>query len=100
MELQDYCLEEQWNALYAITLIYANCITDKLGVKQKQFDAMARVSQDVRYKALSSSAGTFDSLNGGALFVQEQQEHLWKIGYEKFLRVFPKNQLNTVSFYS
>ena len=51
---------------------------------------MARVSQDVRYKALNSSAGTFDSLNGGALFVQEQQEHLWKIGYEKFLRVFPK----------
>lgn len=98
LELQDYCLEEQWNALYAITLIYANCITDKLGVKQKQFDAMARVSQDVRYKALSSSAGTFDSLNGGALFVQEQQEHLWKIGYEKFLRVFPKKPVEYREF--
>ncbi|KAF6068940.1 SET domain family protein [Candida albicans] len=78
LELQDYCLEEQWNALYAITLIYANCITDKSGI--------------------NSSAGTFDSLNGGALFVQEQQEHLWKIGYEKFLRVFPKKPVEYREF--
>ncbi|ODV82267.1 SET domain-containing protein [Suhomyces tanzawaensis NRRL Y-17324] len=89
LELQDYCLTEQWNALYAITIIYANILLDKTGVKGKQFRAMARVSQDIRYKALNSSAGAFDSLQGGALFVQEQQETLWKEGYEKFLRVFP-----------
>ncbi|KAK6197475.1 uncharacterized protein RJT21DRAFT_57127 [Scheffersomyces amazonensis] len=90
-ELQDYCLEEQWNALFAITFIYANILNDKSGDKKKQFRAMARVSQDIRYKALDSSAGAFDSLQGGALFVQEQQETLWKEGYEKFLRVFPND---------
>lgn len=98
LEIQEYCLEEQWNALYAITLIYANCVIDRTGVKQKQFNAMARVYQDIRYKALNSSAGTFDSLNGGALFVQEQQESLWRIGYEKFLRVFPKNPVDYREF--
>ena len=34
LEIQEYCLEEQWNALYAITLIYANCVIDRTGVKQ------------------------------------------------------------------
>lgn len=91
LELQDYCLKEQWNALYAITIIYANIITDKSGIKGKQFRAMARVSQDVRYKALNSSAGAFDNLQGGALFVGEQQEKLWKDGYNRFKNVFPKS---------
>ena len=98
LELQEYCLKESWNALYAIALIYANIVLDKLGVKQKQFNAMARVSQDVRYKALDSGGGTFDNMNGGALFVQEQQETLWKEGYEKFLRVFPKNTISYKEF--
>ncbi|CUM66332.1 uncharacterized protein PRCAT00003994001 [Priceomyces carsonii] len=92
LELQDYCLREQWNALYAIAIIFANILTDKTGIKEKQFHAMARVSQEVRYKALNSSAGTFDNLQGGALFVQEQQETLWKEGFEKFLNVFPRAQ--------
>ncbi|CUM56405.1 putative protein lysine methyltransferase SET5 [Debaryomyces fabryi] len=92
LELQDYCLKEQWNALYAITIIYANIITDKSGIKGKQFKAMARVSQDVRYKALNSSAGAFDNLQGGALFVEEQQERLWKEGYTMFRNVFPKSE--------
>lgn len=91
LELQDYCLKEQWNALYAITIIYANILTDKSGVKGKQFGAMARVSQNIRYKALNSSAGSFDNMQGGALFVEEQQERLWKEGYEKFVNVFPKS---------
>ncbi|KAK6465484.1 hypothetical protein DFJ63DRAFT_22562 [Scheffersomyces coipomensis] len=91
-KLQEYCLEENWNALYAITIIYANIIHDKSGIKQKQFKAMARVSQEVRYKALDSSAGAFDSLSGGALFVLEQQEQLWKQGYQKFISVFPTHQ--------
>lgn len=89
-ELQNYCIKEQWNALYAITLIYANIVNDKDDVKGKQFNAMARVSQAIRYKALNSSAGAFDSLQGGALFVQEQQETLWKEGYDKFKNVFPR----------
>ncbi|KAG7664382.1 SET5 [[Candida] subhashii] len=98
LQLQDYCLQEQWNALYAITLIYADMLIDKSGVKAKQFKAMARVSQDIRYKALNSSAGAFDNLSGGALFVQEQQEALWKIGYEKFLHVFPSNPIDYKEF--
>ncbi|CAI5760043.1 unnamed protein product [Candida verbasci] len=94
LELQEYCLNETWNALYAITLIYSNILIDKTGAKQKQFGAMARVSQDIRYKALNSSAGSFDNMSGGALFVQEQQETLWKEGFEKFLKVFPKNPID------
>jgi len=90
LKLQEYCLNEEWNALYAITMIYANILLDKTGRKQKQFASMARVSQDVRYKALNSSAGAFDSMNGGALFVEEQQESLWKTGYSMFIRVFPQ----------
>ncbi|KAI5956307.1 SET5 [Candida jiufengensis] len=96
--LQDYCLEESWNALYAITLIYAQILLDKSGTKQKQFNAMAKVSQDIRYKALNSGGGTFDNMNGGALFVQEQQKTLWKEGYEKFLSVFPKNPITYKEF--
>lgn len=90
LDLQNYCIKEQWNALFALAIIYANIVTDKTGVKGKQFRAMARVSQAVRYKALNSSAGAFDSLQGGALFVQEQQESLWQEGYKKFLAVFPQ----------
>ncbi|WPK27210.1 hypothetical protein PUMCH_004587 [Australozyma saopauloensis] len=88
--LTEYCLKEQWNALYAIAMIYAFIVLDKTGVKGEQFKAMARVSQKIRYKALNSSAGAFDSLQGGALFVEEQQEELWKDGYLRFLRAFPK----------
>lgn len=91
LDLEDYCIKEQWNALYAITLIYAHILDDKSNEKLEYFKAMARVSQDVRYKALESSAGSFDSFGGGALFVQEQQEILWKEGFEKFAKVFPKS---------
>lgn len=94
IELQNYCITEQWNALYAIAIIYATIVTDKSNVKLRQFKAMARVSQATRYKALNSSAGAFDSLSGGALFVQEQQETLWEEGYEKFRKVFPKADEN------
>lgn len=87
--LTEYCIKEQWNALYAITLIYAEALLDRTGIKGKQFKAMARVSQQVRYKALNSSAGAFDSLQGGALFVEEQQEKLWEQGFKLFVDVFP-----------
>lgn len=89
ISLEDYCSKEQWNALYAVTLIYAQIKADKSNKLGAQFDAMARVSQATRYKAINSSAGTFDSMQGGALFVMEQQEALWNEGYQKFLDVFP-----------
>lgn len=91
LDLEDYCIKEQWNALFAITLIYASILDDKSNEKLEYFKAMARVSQDVRYKALESSAGSFDSFGGGALFVQEQQEILWREGFNKFAKVFPKS---------
>lgn len=90
LELEEYCIKEQWNALFAITLIYADILEDKSGEKLDYFKSMARVSQATRYKALDSSAGSFDNFTGGALFVQEQQENLWKEGYSKFSKVFPK----------
>lgn len=97
-QLEDYCLQEQWNSLYAITLIYADILCDNSGIKSQQFHSMARVSQDVRYQALKSSAGVFDSLSGGTAFEQEQQEELWKIGYEKFQMVFPSNPIGYSEF--
>lgn len=87
--LEDYCFQEQWNALYALTLIYAEMQADKTRTKAEYFGSMARVSQEVRYKAINSSAGSFDTMQGGALFVMEQQEALWNEGYKKFLKVFP-----------
>lgn len=89
LELEVYAEKEQWNALYAIAIIYASILNDKTGIKGRQFNAMARISQATRYKAINSSAGAFDNFSGGALFVQEQQEALWKEGYQKFTKVFP-----------
>ncbi|EGV63274.1 SET domain-containing protein 5 [Yamadazyma tenuis] len=90
LDLEEYCIKEQWNALFAITLMFADIVEDKSGEKLKYVKSMARVSQATRYKALESSAGSFDSLTGGALFVKEQQENLWKEGFSKFSKVFPK----------
>lgn len=95
-KLTEYCIKEQWNALYAIAMIYAFIILDKKGIKGEQFRAMARVSQKIRYKALNSSAGAFDSMLGGALFVEEQQEQLWNEGYQYFTNAFPQ-AANSVS---
>lgn len=98
--LTEFCIKEQWNALYAISMIYAFIILDKTGYKGEQFRAMARVSQKIRYKALNSSAGAFDSLLGGALFVEEQQEKLWDDGYLYFRNAFPQaaNSVNIEEF--
>lgn len=90
--LVEFAIKEQWNALYATTLIFADILLDKSNVKGDQFKAMARVDQRIRYKALNSSAGAFDSMQGGALFVEEQQEQLWKKGYELFCDVFPRSR--------
>lgn len=95
MELEDYCLQELWNALYALAHIQAQIIMEKkpeagkLSLKDK-FDSLALVSQQVRYRAVNLGAGAFDLMTGGALFVEEQQEILWKDGYSKFTAVFPR----------
>lgn len=94
LELEDYCIKEDWNALFAITLIWAGIMEDNTDEKLTYFKSMARVSQQVRYKALDSSAGSFDNFSGGALFVQEQQELLWKEGFERFSKVFPNSITN------
>lgn len=89
LDLEEYCIKEQWNALYAVTLIYSKILEDKTEDQIRYFKSMARVSQEIRYKALNSSAGMFDNMQGGALFVHEQQENLWKEGYKMFSNVFP-----------
>jgi hypothetical protein len=92
---ETYCFENKWNAAHAVALIHAHCITDKTGILEKQFDAFAKVRQDIRYKAIDSSGigGSFDSSSGGALFIKEQQEALWVKGHEMFNAIFPLNQL-------
>lgn len=94
----QYCIDEQWNALYAIAIIYADIILDKSQKKWEQFNAMARVSQKTRYRALNLSAGAFDSMQGGALFVEEQQDSLWEKGYEMFKGVFPMASADGISY--
>lgn len=95
MELEDYCLQELWNALYALAHIQAQITMEKkpeagkLTLKDK-FDSLALVSQQVRYRAVNLGAGAFDLMTGGALFVEEQQELLWKEGYAKFTAIFPR----------
>lgn len=95
---EKFCIENQWQALYAVGLIFANQLVDKTELIGSQFNAMAKIRQDIRYKALDSSLGAFDSSAGGALFVQEQQETLWHSAYETFLKVFMKDQLTYDQF--
>lgn len=95
LELQDMCFSLQWNALYAISLIYANIQLDKTNMKNDQFNSLAKVRQDIRYKALSSSAGAFDNLQGGTYYERDEQEDLWIKGYNQFLDTFPKSAENS-----
>lgn len=91
-----FCYENKWNAAYAVGLIHAYCITDKSGILQKQFDALAKVRQDVRYKALDSNSSSL--FENGALFIQEQQEQLWNAAFERFNKCFPKHQISFEKF--
>lgn len=90
---EEFCLENRWTAAFAVGLIRVHELYDKLGVVSEQFAAFARVSQEIRYKASDSSAGAFDATGGGggALFVKEQQELLWKKGHEMFNQIFEVN---------
>lgn len=90
----QFCFDNKWMAAYAVGLIHAQCISDKSGLLSSQFDAFAQVSQRTRYKAIDSTGGAFDSLNGGALFVKEQQEQLWEQGHAAFNEVFPGNEVS------
>lgn len=98
IKYETFCHDNKWNAAFAVGLIHAYCINDKSGVLSKQFDAMAKVRQDIRYKAIDSSGigASFDNSNngGGALFVKEQQVSLWKQGHEMFNSIFPLNQVS------
>lgn len=87
-QLEKYALANNWSALYGIAWVRAEALLDKTGVLKQQFEAMARVSQAVRHKALDAQSGSFDASGGGALFVQEQQETLWKEGWSKLNECF------------
>ncbi len=96
---EEYCLENQWNAAFALAVIYATIIKDPTGILEKQFKAMARVRQDIIYKALgNNNSDTFDTDGGGALFIQEQQEQLWIKGYELFTKIFILKDGSRVSY--
>ncbi|GMM37823.1 S-adenosylmethionine-dependent methyltransferase [Saccharomycopsis crataegensis] len=87
---KEFCLENRWSAAFAVGLIRIHELSDETGIVAKQFDAFAKIGQDIRYKASDSSAGAFDNSNGGdgALFVKEQQELLWHKGHELFNEIF------------
>lgn len=82
----DFCLENNWQAAFAVAMIHIHCIIDSK--KFEQFQAFAQISQEIRYKAIDATNGAFDSSDGGALFVKEQQELLWKSGFENFNAIF------------
>ncbi|KAL6015985.1 SET domain-containing protein 5 [Candidozyma auris] len=86
-KLLDYSIKEQWNALYAITLIVAEILLDESGLKGRQFKALARVSQRTRAKAeVNNHAIGFSQSSS---FFSEQQERVWEEGYSYFIKVFP-----------
>lgn len=93
VSLLDYSLKEQWNALYAITVITGEIVADESGMKKEKFDALARVSQKTRTRASANGSVSSDSS-----FLDGQHEQLWEEGHELFLNVFPK--LRLVSDYS
>lgn len=97
-QLEQFCLENNWNALRSVAVIHALEINDKSGKFHNQFRAMASVSQLIRHTALQSSAGTFDKGDGGALFVKEQQEELMKRGHVIFSSCFPDSALSFQEF--
>ncbi|KAK8441144.1 5-formyltetrahydrofolate cyclo-ligase [Candidozyma auris] len=85
--LCNYSIKEQWNALYAITLIVAEILLDESGLKGRQFKALARVSQRTRAKAeVNNHAIGFSQSSS---FFSEQQERVWEEGYSYFIKVFP-----------
>ncbi|CDR46581.1 CYFA0S24e00452g1_1 [Cyberlindnera fabianii] len=92
---ENYCFKDQWVAAHAIAHIHAYCILDKTGLLRKQFDAFAKVRQDIRQKAADMNGGVGGSLDGSnnALFVQEQQEEMWKECLRLFNAIFPDHQI-------
>uniref|UniRef100_A0A0L0P0W9 Histone-lysine N-methyltransferase SET5 n=1 Tax=Candidozyma auris TaxID=498019 RepID=A0A0L0P0W9_CANAR len=91
-KLLDYSIKEQWNALYAITLIVAEILLDESGLKGRQFKALARVSQRTRAKAeVNNHAIGFSQSSS---FFSEQQERVWEEGYSYFIKVFPLSNLD------
>ncbi|ANB15631.1 Set5p [Sugiyamaella lignohabitans] len=74
---EQYCLENQWMAAYAYGIILVSIIRDPSKQLQSQIEAMARVRQDVRQKAVQNSTSMgLDGLDG------EHYEQLWKRGFE------------------
>lgn len=84
--LMDYAVSEQWNALYAITLITATMLADDTGLKKKQFEALAKVSQRVRSKVATAAGG---SASTNSSFFESQHEQLWDEGFKHFTNCFP-----------
>lgn len=85
-DLMDYAVSEQWNALYAVSLITATMIADDTGLKRKQFEALARVSQRIRSKVATAAGG---SASTNSSFFEGQHEQLWEEGFIHFKNCFP-----------
>lgn len=84
LELLKFCVIEQWNALFAITMIVAEMEADQSRMKEKQFDALAKVSQRLRLNVVAKTSTDLSSS-----FLEEQHENLWEKAYTLFLGVFP-----------
>lgn len=83
---EKFSLENEWNAAYGYGIVLLNMIKDPAkGKLRKSMDAMAKVRQDVRQKAVDTSTAQPQSNNpfgGGGGLLQEQYEELWKTGFE------------------
>jgi hypothetical protein len=73
LQYEQFCVDNQWVAAYAYGIVLLSILRDPgKGVLKKQMDAMAKVRQDIRQKALPST---------GAGLAGEQVENMWYQGH-------------------
>lgn len=74
IKYEQFCLDNQWIAAYAYGVVLLSILRDPTNNLKSQMDSMAKVSQDVRQKAVDSQISSFD-------LAAEQLEQMWNQGY-------------------
>lgn len=71
---ENYCIENQWSAAYGYGIVLISVLRDPLKTElRKQMDAMARVRQDIRQKAVEGASQGLAA---------EHYEQMWHQGWQ------------------
>ncbi|KAH3679772.1 hypothetical protein WICMUC_000738 [Wickerhamomyces mucosus] len=93
LKFENFCLENNWQAGFAIGLIQSYIIFDDFPPKKKIiWDSLATVGQDIRYKAKFSNNNELK---------EEKTNEIWSNGFELFNSIFNQleNQFDDLSKY-